>query len=189
MTLPLQIIHQMNEQLKQFVLQVFVRVSMLWLFRLPLEALVAKTATREQKASCVLRFAKTESVIRVKRVFCIKFHCNPPSDNIRRWYHQFEDTGSFCKGNSSGRPSMIEEHIKRVSDAFALSQEIVQRASFELTIPVMSVWRILWRRLQLRPYRLQLLQALKPADYAACAELGYRLDVCHVTKGAHIEHL
>ena len=96
MTLPLQIIHQMNEQLKQFVLQVFVCMRMLWFLRLPLEALVAKMATREQKAFCVLQFVKTESVIRVQRAFCIKFHCNPPSDNIRRWYHQFEDTGCLC---------------------------------------------------------------------------------------------
>ena len=79
MTLPLQIIHQMNEQLKQSV-------------RLPLEALVAKMATREQKASCVLQFAKTESVIRVQRAF----HCNPPSDNnIHRWYRQFGDSLSL----------------------------------------------------------------------------------------------
>ena len=93
----------MNEQLKQFVLQVFVRVRMLWFLRLPLEVLVAKMATREQKAFCVLQFAKTESVIRVQHAFRIKFHCNSPSDNsIRRWYHQFEDTGCLCKGKSSG---------------------------------------------------------------------------------------
>ena len=52
--LTIKIIHQMNEQLKQFVLQVFVRVLMLWFLRLPLEALVVKMATREQKAFCVL---------------------------------------------------------------------------------------------------------------------------------------
>ena len=81
--------------------------------RLPLEALVAKMATREQKAFCVLQFAKTDSVIRVQRTFPMKFHCNPPSDNIRRWYRQFGDTSCLCKGNSSGRPSMIEEHVER----------------------------------------------------------------------------
>ena len=70
-----------------------------------------------------------------------------------------------------------------------VAQKSVRRASRELAIPVMSVWRILWRRLQLRPYRLQLLQTLKPTAYGARAELGYRLDVCRVTKGAHIEHL
>ena len=73
----------------------FVRV--LWFLRLPLEALVAKMVTREQKAFCVLQFAKTESVIRVQRAF----HWNPPNDNIRRWYRQFEDTGCICKGKSS----------------------------------------------------------------------------------------
>ena len=155
MTLPLQILHQMNEQLKQFVLQVFVRMRMLWFLRLPLEALVAKMVTREQKAFCVLQFAKTESVIRVQRAF----HCNPLSDNnIRRWYHHFEDTGCLCKGKSSRQPSIIEEHVERVSDAFACSpNKSDRRASRELAIPVMSVWRILRRRLQLRPYRLQLL--------------------------------
>ena len=65
----------------------------------------------------------------------------------------------------------------------------VWRASRELAVPVMSVWRILRIRLQLRPYRLQLLKALKPTDYGARVELGYRLDVCRVTKGVHIEHL
>ena len=78
-------------------------------------------ATREQKAIYVLQFAKTESVIRVERAFRIKFHCNPPSDNVHRWYHQFEDTGYLCKGKSSGRPSMIEERVERVCDAFARS--------------------------------------------------------------------
>ena len=62
----------MNEQLKQFVLQVFLRVRMICFLRFPLEALIAKMATREQKALCVLQFAKTESVIRVQRAF----HCN-----------------------------------------------------------------------------------------------------------------
>ena len=106
---------------------------MLWFLRLPLEALVAKMATREQKAFCMLQFAKTESVIRVQHAFCIKFHCNPPSDNnIHRWYHQFEDTGCLCKEKSSRRPSMIEECVERVNDAFTRSpKKSVRRASRE----------------------------------------------------------
>ena len=66
---------------------------------------------------------------------------------------------------------MIEERVERASDAFAHSpKKSVRRASRELAIPVMSVWRILWRCLQLHPYRLQLLHALKPTDYGACAD-------------------
>ena len=127
-------------------------VRMLWFLRLLLEALVAKMATGEQKAFCVLQFAKSESVIRLQSAFRIKFHCNPPSDNIRRWYHQFGDTGCLYKGNSSGRPTMIEERVERVSNAFAHSpKKSVRRARRELAIPVMSEWRILRIRLQLRP--------------------------------------
>ena len=85
---------------------------------------------------------------------------------------------------------MIEECVERVSDAFMHSpNKSVRRASRELAIPGMSMWRILRRRLQLHPYRLEMLQALKPTDCGARAELGYPLDVCCVTKGAHIEHL
>ena len=85
---------------------------------------------------------------------------------------------------------MIEERVEQVSDAFARSpKKSVRRASRELAIPVMSVWRIVQRRLQLCPYRLQLLQGLKPTDYGAHAKHCYRLAVCRVTKGAHIEHL
>ena len=41
---------------------------------------------------------------------------------------------------------MIEEHVERVSDAFAHSpKKTVRRASPELAIPVMSVWIILRR--------------------------------------------
>ena len=66
---------------------------------------------------------------------------------------------------------MIEERVERVSDAFAHSpKKSIRSTSRELAIPVMSVWRILRRRLQLYPYRLQLLQALKPTDYGAHAD-------------------
>ena len=68
---------------------------------------------------------------------------------------------------------MIEERVERVSDAFARSpKKSVRRASRGLAISVMSVWRILRRCLQLCPYCLQLLQALKPTDYGARADFG-----------------
>lgn len=55
-------------------------------------------ATKEQEVFCVTHFAQTKSVVIVQRVFPIKFHCAPPSDNnIRRSYHHFEDNGCLCK--------------------------------------------------------------------------------------------
>ncbi|KAG8297127.1 polycystic kidney disease protein 1-like [Homalodisca vitripennis] len=43
-------------------------------------------------------------------VHCIKFGCDPPSDNnIRWWYHQFEDPGCLYKGKSTGRQTTDSE--------------------------------------------------------------------------------
>ncbi|KAG8232970.1 hypothetical protein J437_LFUL013582 [Ladona fulva] len=62
---------------------------------------------------CGLQFARSESVVTVQRAFRIKFQCNLPSENnIRRWYHQFEDTGCLCKGKSTGRPRLTEERVE-----------------------------------------------------------------------------
>ena len=73
-------------------------------------------ATSEQKAFCVLQFAKTESDVAVQRAFR---SCDPPSDNnSRRWYHQFEDTGCLCKGKITGGPRVPEETVQRVRESF-----------------------------------------------------------------------
>ncbi|PSN38739.1 hypothetical protein C0J52_16963 [Blattella germanica] len=61
-------------------------------------------ATSEEKAFCGLQFAKTESVVTVQRVFRTKLGSDPPSDNdVRRWYHQYEDTDCLCKEKSTVR--------------------------------------------------------------------------------------
>ncbi|GFT31990.1 DUF4817 domain-containing protein [Trichonephila clavipes] len=73
-------------------------------------------STNEQKAFCVLQFAKTESAINGQRAFRTKFGCQPPDDNnIRSWYHQFVTTGCLCKGKSTGRPSLVPARISSQS--------------------------------------------------------------------------
>lgn len=99
----------MKEQLKQFYL-------FICFLHNPLES------AGEQKAFCVLQFARTESVVSVQRAFRTKFGCDPPSDNnIRRWYHQFEDTGCLCKGKSAGRPRVSVESAERLRESFTRS--------------------------------------------------------------------
>jgi len=72
-------------------------------------------ATPEQKAFCVLRFVKHESVVSVQRAFRWQFNSDPPSPNsIRRWYQQFQTTGCLCKGKSAGQPRVSEESVERV---------------------------------------------------------------------------
>ncbi|GFV03883.1 DUF4817 domain-containing protein [Trichonephila clavipes] len=40
-----------------------------------------KRVTSQQKAFCVIQFARTEYAITVQRAFHIKFGCQPPNDN------------------------------------------------------------------------------------------------------------
>ena len=56
--------------------------------------------------------------------------------------------------------------MERVCAAFTRSPRKSTRcSSCELGIPQTTVWRVLKKRLQLKPYRLQLVQALKNNDY------------------------
>jgi hypothetical protein len=48
----------------------------------------------EQKAFCVLQFAKTQSIVTVQRGFRTKYRTEPPTDKtVRDWYRKFEETG------------------------------------------------------------------------------------------------
>jgi hypothetical protein len=118
------------------------------------------------KAFCVLDFDTDRSVVSVQRHFRTKFGRDPPSGkSIRKWYSQFQDTGCIFKRKSTGRPSIGEEAVERIRASFARSpQNSTYRADREFGIPQKTIWRVLWKRLRMRPYRLQLLQALKNSD-------------------------
>ncbi|PSN45809.1 hypothetical protein C0J52_26873 [Blattella germanica] len=65
---------------------------------------------------CVLEYARTDSVVAVRRAFRRQFGRPAPSEtSIRRWYEQLRDRGCIChqgKGRA-GRPSVNEETIER----------------------------------------------------------------------------
>lgn len=126
-------------------------------------------ATRQQKAFCVLEFAKSESIIRVQREFRRRYGANPPSDNnIRRWYRQFCDTGCLCKGKSPGRPRVSDENTERIRETFACSpRKSLRRASRELQMPHQTIWKVVRRRLLMKAYKIHMLQALQPNDKIA----------------------
>jgi hypothetical protein len=90
----------------------------------------------EQKAFCVLQFAKTQSIVTVQRGFRTKYRTEPLTDKtVRDWYRKFEELAVYVS------------HMDAVT-----------------TIDVHMLERV-WQ------------------------ELDYRIDVCRVTKGGHIEHL
>ncbi|PNF29624.1 hypothetical protein B7P43_G16676 [Cryptotermes secundus] len=118
-------------------------------------------ASPQQKAFCVLEFAKTNSVFTVQR-FGIDLPC---PKNIRRWFRQFQESGCLCKGKSPGQLRVSEEQVVRIHAAFERSlRKSTNRASRELAIPQSTVWHVLTVRLHLKPHRLQLVQPLTNDD-------------------------
>jgi hypothetical protein len=126
-----------------------------------------KMATPEQKAFCVLQFAKYESVVSLQRVFGRQFQSDPQSANsIRRWYQQFQTKGCLCKGKSTRRLRAPEESVERVRQSFLRSpKKSVCHASRELEMSTMTVWGVLRKRLEMKPYRLHLVQFLQSFWY------------------------
>ncbi|GFV44120.1 uncharacterized protein TNCV_3572411 [Trichonephila clavipes] len=98
--------------------------------------------------------------------FRTKFRKEPPHrHNISRWVKQFQDMGCLCKNKSPGRKETKPEVVERIRDSFLRSpSKSTRRAGAELTVPHTTVWRVLQKRLQFKPYRHQMVQALKPTD-------------------------
>ena len=136
-----------------------------------LATIIKKMAIPQQKAFCVLQVESCKSVVTVQCVFHRQFNHDPPNaNNIRRLHNQFAMTGCLCKCKSVGRPRVSEVNIQHVWDSFLRSpKKSVRKASRELGMPVMTVWKILRKCLHMRSYHLQLLQALKPTEYAVCS--------------------
>jgi hypothetical protein len=121
----------------------------------------------EHKSFCVPDFHVNESVMSVKRNFRTKFGKDPLSGkSVRKWYLQFKDTGCICK-----RKSTEVESVKCVCTSFIRSpQKSTYRASRELCILQKTVWRVLWKHLQIKPYHLQLLVDLRTCITAAISD-------------------
>jgi hypothetical protein len=135
-------------------------------------------ATPQQKAFCVLRFSKSESVIFVQRDFREQFQSDPPCNtNILRWHRECQDKACICKGESPARRRISEENVIRIREYYALSP----RGSREWSMPqTTTVRRVLRKRLSVKAYKFQLLQALKPLDktsrFNVCTEIHGRME-------------
>jgi hypothetical protein len=85
--------------------------------------------------------------------------------SIHAWYKPFFTDGCVCKGKSTVRPFTSAELIETIRQSFVRSpHKSVRRAGKELKVPKTTVWQVLRNHLHLRPYRLQILQQLKPTD-------------------------
>jgi hypothetical protein len=138
--------------------------------------------TPQQKAFCVLRFVKSESVIIVQREFRKQFQSGSPcKTNILRWYRKLQEKGCICKGKSPGRPRMSEKNVNRIKESYARSpRKSLSRGSRQLGISQTTLRIVLCKRLITKAYTLQLLQALKPLDKTSrfnfCVEMHGRME-------------
>ena len=83
-----------------------------------------------------------------------------------------------CPGRKETKPKVVE----RIRDSFLWSpSKSTLRAGAELAVPHTMVWRVLRKRLQFKPCRFQMVQALKPTDKPLrknfCVKFQEKLDV------------
>jgi hypothetical protein len=157
-------------------------------------------ASQQEKALCVLRFEVSRSVMTVQREFRARFRKDTPCrNNITRWYRQFVETGCLCKGKSPGRPRVSDDNIERVRerDNHLLSwpphlPDLTPRNFFFLGFVKDSVY-VLPLPTSLKEHRDRITHPLQAVTaemlHQVWDELDYRVDVCRVTQGAHIEGL
>lgn len=78
---------------------------------------------------------------------------------------QFEETGCLCKAKSRGWPPVKNEVVKNICETFVrIPTKSTRRASAELNVSQSTVWRVLRKRLQFKPFTFQMVQALKSTD-------------------------
>jgi hypothetical protein len=82
-------------------------------------------------------------------------------NNVTRWYRQFVETRYLCKGRSPGRPRVSHDNIEILSEVIQRSpRNSVSRASKELGMPRMTVWKVLHKQQCSKPYKMQFVHAL-----------------------------
>lgn len=128
-----------------------------------------------QRAFCVREYYRNnDSPTIAQRKFCAHYnlrHRNeaPSIQLIRKWIQKFEETGSTMNQPRCGRPrtSRDAEHIERVRTSVRKQPNLsTRKRSSVLNVPRTSLIRILHKDLHFHPYKIQMVQELKPQDRA-----------------------
>jgi hypothetical protein len=77
--------------------------------------------------------------------------------------NNFKKLGVYVRERVQGNHmGTAEENVHQIPEAYQRSpRKSTRRAGRELTIPHLTVWRVLRQHLLMKPYRLQLVQALR----------------------------
>ena len=134
--------------------------------------LVYKMASVEEKAKLVKYVHESGSIVAAQRRFRLEFNRAPPHRNlIRKWVKQFSEIGDVKNKKSPGRPKIPDQIVDNVRTAMLFSPHTsVRRLALQLQIPPSTVHKILHSKLKFRAYKIQVVQHLQVADYAACMD-------------------
>lgn len=134
--------------------------------------------TGAERARCVFLFEETKSATVVQRRFRTQYGKDPPSrPTIYSWHQTFVRTGcSVSHSKATGRPRTADAMVEQVRESFVRSpRKSTRRASRETGISQPTIWRILRRRLHLKPYRFSMVQHITDNDKMVrrdfCAEM------------------
>lgn len=130
--------------------------------------------TGEQRAFCVKNYYKNaDSCVIVRRSFRSHYGLHdlkqcPSESLIRAWVRKFEATGSTLNQKPKGpeRTKRSDENINEVGSSVIRNPgQSTRKRSAELSVSRTTLRRILKEDLKLHPYKLQLVQDLKPNDH------------------------
>lgn len=128
----------------------------------------------EQRAFAIKSYYKNnDSVVAVQRQFRLHFaiprHGRVPSAHaIKSWIRKFEETGTANKSKLKGpnRSVRTPENIERVRASVEHSpKRSVRKRAQALRLGKSSLLRILHKDLNLHPYKIQIVQEIKPTDF------------------------
>ena len=123
------------------------------------------------KAQCVLWMHEMQSRTEVRRRYRIKYSINngrdiPSRKAILSWYAKFKETGHLSSNTKRGRKRVDNGVVKRLLDIFRDDPGTsIRVASQQVPVSVGTVHNIVRKHLKLYPYKIQVVQALQPADY------------------------
>jgi hypothetical protein len=93
----------------------------------------------------------------------------PTWKSIRFWDNKERIAGSLLRVQSPGKARTSEENVNRIRGTFQRSpRKAIRAASLQPQIPRSILHNVLHKMLRLRPYKIQMIHALKPSDQVAC---------------------
>lgn len=128
-----------------------------------------------QRALCVREYYRNhDSAAEARRKFRTHYNIRnakhaPSIQTIQKWVQKFEATGSTLNEPHSGRTRTTREpvNVERVRESIREQPRLsTRKRASVLNLPRTSLNRILHKDLHLHPYKIQIVQALKPSDHA-----------------------